>query len=380
MKVEVNFRRDKPNLGMLTSWELSNFLNTLSSGFYKNELLFHIVERIQSGCDPKNIVVLDNSFQYDKMYNDLTELDLKDSGSLSDMYIIGNPISMAPNQNLFHVFLIFDAFSSINRLFYTQKISRLSRANLPKFANTAAPFQDCIYDVQSSALDIIGVAESKRPKKDFSPTRRKVMEIIKKSLEKWKECDDDGGLIEEFIKNEQGLAAKINKEEYRRIKAAYFMPFFNRFNSLSRPLAGVYSEQINSISILGLNHVNRSKKDEEFFSIKSISHKNPVNIVIAVGLGLAAFLHTVKTSTQVDDELRKLDQKLNNYKRVNQLGFALIQSELTKSYNNNNDKMKAVVDKNAFEAVGLYQNGRPMEESEVESVPPDLEGGVTPTV
>lgn len=341
MKIEVTFRREKEE--MLTSWELSNLLNNVSSNYYKNELLRLTLNEIGNGTDAKNIVILDNSFQFNKYYRDLFDIDLKDSKSLKMLYNIGKPISMLPNQNVFHIYLIFDAFALINRLFYEKRVSpKLNRDKLLKFVDTDKNINNCLENVKEHALKMVDYFEDylkkKKKKQDTSSIRGKIGEIIEGSNKSYKKYQEDEEPRREFMEETKREGSDLRRDKYSKIAPAYFMPFFNRFTNLSRPLIGIYSKQNHKISILGINHINRTKRDEEFFDIKSISHESPVKMTLAVGLGYSNLLQhfleekikRIKPDQPEYDRLRSLEAEI---KKLPGNGIFTLENQLVKIRN-----------------------------------------------
>jgi hypothetical protein len=294
MTIKVQFRREKEE--MLTNWELSNFLNTVSSSYYRNELLKLVVNELKNGTDARNIVILDNSFLFDKSYEDLGDIVLSDSHSLEMLYKIGKPISMLPNENVFHIYIIFDTFSSINRVFYSRRIPRMGKFGLPGFTDTQKNIDDCLDNVKEYAMRRVTdyemqlKLEKKKEIKDFSTTRKRIEEIVERAKKHYATYLEDEELRKEFIEEAEKEKPNLKQAKYSRIKTQYFMPFFSRFDSLSRPVVCIYSQQENKISILGINHINRKKRDKQFFDIKRISHESPISILISATIGLAIFL------------------------------------------------------------------------------------------
>jgi hypothetical protein len=321
-KIEITFRREKG--GMLTSWELSSLLNNVSSNYYKNELLRLVLNKVGNGTDAKDVVILDNSFQFDKSYNKLQEINLGNPDSLKWMYQIGKPISMLPNQDVFRIYLLFDTFARINQLFYGKQIRRLDRKTLFGFVDTNKNFDECLDNINEYALDQVEYYEKqseieelnkKKEEKDIFSTKKKIGEIVESAKKEDEAYRKDEELMKKFIDEAEKDKSDLENDEYSRIKAAYFVPFFDRFTTLSRPLIGIYSKQKQKISILGINHINRDKRDEEFFDIKSISHESPVKITLAVGRGYSNLL---QYSLEMEEEQilsKRPIQKLNQADR-----------------------------------------------------------------
>ncbi|GAB6098953.1 hypothetical protein JCM16358_08320 [Halanaerocella petrolearia] len=309
----------------LTGWELSNLLKNISTCYYKNELINELIEKINDGVKPRNIIIMDSSFKYDDKYNNLFGINLNKSSSLEKLYRIGQPTSMKPNNDIYHIAFIFELFEKINKLFYNNRISKISKGFLTDYINSNNTIKKAIKKLKSDALNCIKNEKFNlfEEESKYELIKKKIEDIVSNSLNKYNIYEEDRQVFS--IKN---ISYSKLENKYPRIKREYYMSFFNIFNKLSRPVIGVYNQKNRTISILGLKHINRSQKDEEFFDIKKITHNSPMEMIVATGIGFSIFLKCYLENRNLEASLSNSNEELDDLREENEVNMINLKDEV----------------------------------------------------
>lgn len=88
-RVNLEMKRDGEKL--LSSWQISSFIENLSRSYYKNELLNTIESYINKGTDLENIFIIDESFKLNNIYKNLGILNLRNERDAKPYIIWENP-------------------------------------------------------------------------------------------------------------------------------------------------------------------------------------------------------------------------------------------------------------------------------------------------
>ncbi|MFW3441990.1 hypothetical protein ACN9J6_10705, partial [Aliarcobacter butzleri] len=110
-KIEFTLKQEVEK--KLSPWELSSFINNFNTYYYKNELLNTIAIALNNGISAENIIIFDESFKLNRIYNKFVNISLKDK-NIKYLYTLGKPVSLFPNENIFIINLIFKYFRNIN--------------------------------------------------------------------------------------------------------------------------------------------------------------------------------------------------------------------------------------------------------------------------
>lgn len=307
-KTEVGLVRKSDT--QLSGWELGNFLSKMAIYTYKFELINTISLALQNGIDPKNIVILDHSFELNTSYSNLDYIYL-DSRDIVQLYRIGRPISLFPNDEIFKLNILFKFIYSINENFKENHIRRIPIESLCKYFNKFSA-SDAGSIISSFYNDVVEAYNLKNDEKLLAKINN-IFKEIEKITNKY--CSDifERELIDKQLRNNESRAGKYNSEIY----SEYFEQFYYYLMNTLRPVVGIYYEEDKKIQILCVAHINRKLRNETFFDIKNISHNSPLEIIIQLGTAATVLLGIVykcdenrRTREKHQKEIHLLDKQI----------------------------------------------------------------------
>ncbi len=255
-KTEVGLVRKSDT--QLSGWELGNFLSKMSIYTYKFELINTISLALQNGIDPKNIVILDHSFELNTSYSDLNYVYLS-SRDILQIYNIGRPISLFPNNEIFKLNILFEFIYKINENFKEKSIRKIPIESLCKYINkfNTLDEEQVIINFYNDIVEAYNLKDDEKLLPEFN----KIYEDIRKITSKY--CSDalERELIDKQLRNNESGAGKYRREIY----SEYFDQFYYYLMNTLRPVVGIYYEEDKKIQILCVAHINRKLRNETFF-------------------------------------------------------------------------------------------------------------------
>jgi hypothetical protein len=267
----------------LSGWELGNLLSKMAIYTYRFELIDTISLALQNGIDPKNIIILDHSFELNTSYSDLEFVSLE-SRDIVNIYNIGRPISLFPNDEIFKLNILFRLIYNINEKFKDNHIRKVPVENLCKYINrfSALDGENIISDFYN---DLVETYRFKDDEKILSEINN-IFEEIKKINNKYITDAVERESIDRQLRNNESRVGKYNHEIYKE----YFEQFYFYLMNIPRPVVGIYYEEDKKIQVLCVAHINRKLRNETFFDIKSISHNSPLEVIIQIGTAATILL------------------------------------------------------------------------------------------
>ena len=296
-RIEIKLRKTDDEVP--TSWEIGNFIDKLSCYYYKFELINVICKAINEGIHPKNIFILDESFKIDRSYINLDTMAVTDK-KIKNLYTIGKPKSIYPNKKLYMLNIIFNIFRECNEILYKRTMKIISRDEIYKF--TEQYFIKNIDEVQLISNIVSYGKEKIIEKYEFKEKseKNKVIDEINIIMKKSKT------MVEKFISDknefeaiEQTLCSLENNDYNTDIYNHYYNAFFHLMKKIPRPVVGIFYDDTNEIQILSLAQINKNKRNNTFFDIKSISHNSPLAEDVIVG-AVSGISTVVKTKNEID--------------------------------------------------------------------------------
>ncbi|WP_144506466.1 hypothetical protein [Bacillus mycoides] len=311
-KLRVTLKRNKEDL--LSPWQISNFISTISSHYYKNELLNTISLALKEGIQPENIFIFNNSFNLYKSYANLDTIDLNDINGVKDFYHLGNPISLFPNEFLIKINIIFGYFRKANEILHRYNLPRMYKDILGEFINYIKHNENALErildEIYNNAVEIIDSSKNKdfnikQIENSLSSSRRKYLndydEFLREQINLEILINDiKGNIISSFKK----------EDKYSHLERKYFSNFFGKLNDLKRPIVAIYNKEENRIQILCNSFINSQKRDNKFLDIKEISHNSPYLICFYIGVSVVLPLIPVLKSIKLEDTIEQEEEEL----------------------------------------------------------------------
>lgn len=313
-RVEVNFVRK--SCEPLSTWEVAKFVGRFNTCYYKIELVNTIAIAINNGIKPENIVIMDKAFKVNERYENFNTIDIKSDG-LSDMYSIGNPISMFPNDDITKINFIFKLFKKLNKKLYETNNQRLTKEEHKKY------YTQLINNSFEEAVDYLGTRTKLKIKNEESEAEIKnyideSKNIIFQQYNKYEKDKISFKYLSEIVAtnsfNEVDKSHKI-------LISKYYSRFFELITKLPRPVVGIYNKDANQIDILCRAHINIKERNQTFLDLKEISHHSPLKALFEAGLDIYSTIKDEGRKKELHEceiEIKKLE-KIKLEKEINNL-------------------------------------------------------------
>jgi hypothetical protein len=292
--------RIKQDEKTINSWKLTDFLQEFASSYYKIDLLHSILKALNSGINPKNIVIFDRTIDY--QYSDYDFSKLKLSTNIYDIYKVGSPVSIYPNIKIYELYLIFKLYFDLNKIMkdlgkilisqsYQEVIGLYWLENYYKSFKT----QDFIPTVKK----LVSTAISQIPDKALGfKTLIREQEGI--TLKKYQNYINDSLQFNDLIKS-------LNKNENVNLgqNEKYFTDFISCFKKISRPVIAIYDPEEESFEFLCTYHFNSKNDNPLLFKIDKITHKSPYDIYITIAGWILSPLITYTINKIMEKDVNK---------------------------------------------------------------------------
>jgi len=276
--IKVEFQRTTDEL--MSAWEIGKVVDSFGSYYYKFILLDELKKILNDGVQANEIFVLDKSFKlnssYKALHNDVSNKNIKSLYSTA-----GLPYSLRPNQKVEILKELFLSFRLSNEELYTIKTGRVKQDELVSIVNrlNSGEFENHV-DLFSSIINLcnakIGENRKNADSKACNRVKNSISSIVNRSIDR----------IENFISNEiefkkiyrhyDGEKELINED----IERDYFKKFFKLLEKVNRPLICYYDNN-NHIKVLGIKHINISRRDDSFLDVIRIGHNSKLKTKIA---------------------------------------------------------------------------------------------------
>lgn len=305
-RVTIKFKQKTCKI--LSPWEISSFINSFNTYYYKLDVFNTIGIALKQNIDPKNIIIFDKSFNINQQYIHLNNIKCN-TEQLQYLYTLGKPISLFPNDSIFFMNELFENFRRLNELLYQINKKYLPIKTIHTYYTRFLKDKDkvaIIDTLEENARALIKNVTNEKHIKNFNL----LIESIKKETKK---------LDREFLSLNNMVDVLSNGQfDHKKLDAKLYQKYFRRFYSLltniPRPVIGVLNEKDQSISILCKAHFNKKERNAVTLDLKSISHNSPIEAVIAGGILtlIIAFRDENKKDTihQLDLKKKELEIKL----------------------------------------------------------------------
>lgn len=313
-RVEVNF--DRKISEPLSTWEVSKFVGRFNTCYYKIELVNTIAIAINNGIKPENIVMLDKAFKVNERYENFNTIDLKNDG-VSDMYSIGNPISIFPNDDITQINFLFKLFKKLNKKLYETSNQRLTKDDHKKYYNKLINnnFNEAVEWLCKRTKLKIKNEESEVEIKNYIDESKN---ITFQQYNKYTKDKISFQYLSEIIASNN--LNEVDKS-YKILISKYYSRFFNLITKLPRPIVGIYNKDTNQIDILCRAHINIKERNQTFLDLKEISHHSPLKALFEAGLDIYSTIKDEGRKKEIHEyeiEIKRLE-KIKLEKEINNL-------------------------------------------------------------
>ena len=313
-KIEFTLKQEVEK--KLSPWELSSFINKFNTYYYKNELLNTIAIALNNGISAENIIIFDESFKLNRIYNKFVNISLKDK-NIKYLYTLGKPVSLFPNENIFIINLIFKYFRNINEFLRKKFKKTLTSDNIYEY------YQIYKKDGLNNSID--------RLRKDANDVLSKV-KIDKTDLKNlnnfFNSLEHEFNIFNQNKYEIDNLTLKLKSKDLDLKKfdkkdltyKKYFSKFYNLLTIIQRPVLAIYDEETQSMDILCRAHINKNERNAVTLDLKSLKHNSPFEGIFNAGLSAYSTIQDEKRLNEIheyDKELKELDLEIRRKELVN---------------------------------------------------------------
>lgn len=254
----------------MSNWEATNMFDSLNASNNKFNILEQINTYINIGGDKTSIFIFDDSFNINTLYTNYFKngniLSLERPEDLRKIIYIGKIISLEYNENLTKIQYILNFFEMTNSVLKKVKHNesnnlKLSDAILKNSINMIfdSDINEILKYIYTKSKQVIDNDNLPLNNDDLNNKRtNNLSQILTNNYNK--------GNIE-YVKYQEKI---INTTSIQ---------FSNKFNSLSRPILGIYNNKENKIEIL--NYKQMYLKGQEFeneLGLISIKRNSPIQM------------------------------------------------------------------------------------------------------
>lgn len=322
--IEIELVRNEKT--RINGWELSSFISKINTYSYKIALMEEIEKEIQKGVSPEDILILDNSFKINNIYEVMDKINLS-SEQIVKLFYIGKPVGIVPSTYIFNLSILFEFIENMRQKYKKHgfKMSNtkeiLARAYSFLKQNKITDTFDFVFKIM---LEEVEVKNYEKAKIDYENIKKKI------SLKVFE--------FNENIQNINSVKNQISNDETSLKTNKYTKPLFDRFsyliNHLVRPVVLVLNRETNIARVLCKGQINKRKKDADFFEYKKYEHINPdfltLGFPVVLGAGINKILNLEKDKLEKDKlkkEIKLLDKKIET-EEAKQLTEKLLQEKL----------------------------------------------------
>jgi len=298
---KIRFSLKQKKCKFLSPWELSSFISSFNTNYYKTEVINTIGIALKQNISPKNILIFDESFKLNQQYTKLSKISLNDS-DLKYLYTLGKPVSLIPNNSIFTLNLLFKYFRNINEFLYKIHHKTLDTKNLSSYFKIyqKSNFENLSNELKKDSKFIL--RKSNLKEKDLKIFDN-IFKLMRTEYDTFHTKKDSIATINEIIKLEN-WSTKLNKNSNTYKK--YFSRFYSLLTNIQRPVIAVYNEELQTINILCRAHINKQQHNAVTLDLKSITHNSPIEAVFNAGISVVSTFKEQKRA----DELHEFNKQL----------------------------------------------------------------------
>lgn len=355
-RIELKLKSDKTK--PLSGWQLQEFINNVSKGYSKLDLINELSKLLNEGENPQNIIIMNKSYEINNRYDylkKLNEIDLNKMNMVEKYYNLGRPISMYPNKTTKKIEIIFNLYEKLYSLFRSNKIETISKNRLKTYINLT--FDEAIKALERDGKQIINSLEDLKGD-SIERIEDELNEYIVKAKSTYKSYEKDELSIKSFSKLcDTGFSNLTENEEDLVITMdnKYYNEFFKCFKSIDRPIILRYDEESNKLSVIKKEYMLNDVESESFLDYKDFSHNSPFIVTMIAGVTISLIIALLYFGLKQEKLNVKQDEENNELEEENDNGIRDIINKLAESEELNQvnevsneflkDKLVAVRDK-----------------------------------
>lgn len=302
-KTRVKITYERAAERRMNPWEISNFVNRITTHMYKIEVLNTIAAAVNNGVQKKNIFVLDRAYRLNEDYTGCARLDLG-TAALNKVYAMGKPEGMEPNEDLITLNLLFGLLYDANQLLRANRAWQISgwhRMDIYRCLTEQGFWEAVKYTV--------GMAEEslweENDVKGREKTREKLGAMRRKAEEEYERYLVDRRY---FTAVEEKLNTKADgrfSEREDEIVSRYYKKFYRTVADFARPIVGIYDEERRTMQLLCADHFDAAMNKHTGIDLRSITQNSPIMGEFEAGCQILA----LKAEEKRKKELFELEKK-----------------------------------------------------------------------
>ncbi|KGR82750.1 hypothetical protein [Lysinibacillus odysseyi] len=269
------------------AWRITDFIEKINNSYYKKELLKEIIEKLNNGVNPENIIILDKSFNIHKANKNIKVLKLNTVNGVKKLYHLGKPYSLYPNEKIIVFNNVFITFSTLYTLFNQYKV-KLNKSILKDTFNEIFTEKEKLileFTLLSEELDrSLSLVEDSKDRENLRVKKVALLEELKENIETETKAAKDFIKIDKDIKDEGTLKKKMGDKKYKELASVSPNKFTRYLISTIRPIVGIYNPEKNQIEILASNFIKKDGFDERQIDLKNVSHNSPFSVTVIAGI------------------------------------------------------------------------------------------------
>ena len=263
----ISFIFKKSTNDILGVWEIVRFIDDFFESYYKCDLLNCLSSALMLGIDPSDIFLLDQSIRINRSSSAYSLNHISLSSEIIDdniyqLYTIGKPKSLQPNDAIFLLNRVFHYSREINKFLTDHKYSSIGYHFVSSFSSSVLTdkisYHEFLTILRSNAVKQLGYF-----KDDRNDIYKKHVDSIDAIIHKAKIEYDNHSAKTDFTKNE--LSGYVNS-------------FFSSFKKIKRPVMGIYYRSLQMIQIFGLTHINNDYNASNFLDLKTMGHSSEYSL------------------------------------------------------------------------------------------------------
>lgn len=305
VKLRLESTHEKP----LSGWQLQDFVNSLNKGYTKTDLINEIAGLLNSGIDPENIVIINESYEIYNQYKYLHkshEIDLNNIDLVEKFYNLGKPFSMFPNEQIFKINLIFKLYEKTYTLFNNNKIPVLKKNTLKKYIEL--DFVDAVNQLRIDCFNLININEINENHNIYT-TLNHYIEKAKKSYNNFSQEMGNMKLIRNLLENECDLVDYKDRCIESLLKK-YYEDFFNLLKNVERPIVFIFNPTEKKMVLVKSEYMLNDTESDSFLDFKDYSHNSPFVINIIAGAIIVTIIYVLCKG--VKQQRLNIEDGLNN--------------------------------------------------------------------
>ena len=311
---QILMKLERKKDGLLSPWQISNLISKISSYYYKSELINTISLAIINGISPKNIFIMNDSFNINNSYCYVGTFNLKETDDVKNLYHLGFPVTIFPEKSIMNLKLCFELFSKYFTYLNSHNLGKLDKNSLLNIVTDVLTTSDVT--IEFALIKKLAIAKLNSAN-DHGIDKKTLLLGIEKLHNTYTKLHqkylDDEYYIDKFINSYNNNTINIdlkNDSKLQHVEKSYFGNFFEIFSELKRPIVGIYYPETKQIQILCHNFINKNARDSKFIDLKEVKHNSPYIIEILIGIGICAPLIKAAQSMMDSNNLQKQETQI----------------------------------------------------------------------